>query len=79
MKKYNVELVEERLKVGDWLISPRLDTIIDSTISPELCRLIGYFCEGEYYVRFTFNGNKLIHLLNELNLVNTSKFKKKIQ
>jgi len=59
-EKYKIESIEAiSLKVGDYLISPRLKKIVDRKIAKGLCRLIGYFVSdgnswGKYYTRFSF-------------------------
>lgn len=64
-EKYVPKWIEaQNLKVGDYLISPRLKGIIDDDkIDSDLCRLIGYFLsegsiDGKYYVRFAFNNKE---------------------
>jgi len=82
-KEYKIEMIEAKdLKVGDYLISPRLNKVKDMpSIDNKLCRLIGYFlAEGniysKYYVRFSFN-NLETEFINDVKNLMLEKFGKR--
>lgn len=49
----------DNLARGDYLLIPRLKTVIPTSYSPEFCRLIGYFlAEGSYKKRYSYQESK---------------------